>query len=361
MAGQGDGIVGAVRGELGRTARRVRNGVRWLTGPDLTPAHPTPSDVVWRDGKAQLRHYHRDEPPRYRQPVVAFLGLVGKSTVFDLYDGGSIVQMLMAEGFDVYVLDWGVADAIDAGNTLETYLQRYMADALATACARSDAEGVTALAYCMGGAMAVQGLAGGADLPIRNLVTLATPFDFHEMDPFVEAIREGRVDIDDLVDRSGNVPGDLVVSSFKRRKPTSDVVNLVTLVQHLDDEEYLRGYEAIGRFLGDYGPVAGAATRQLVEDWIRGNGFVRDTLRLGGRDAPLSTVTCDVLAVIAEKDDITPYASADAVDEVLVAADVDKLVVDAGHVSLFAGRRAVGRVMPEVFAWIAAHSDEVAP
>ena len=70
---------------------------------------------------------------------------------------------------------------------------------------------------------------------------------------------------------------------------------------------------------------------------------------------------CPVLAVIAEKDDITPLESATPIVDILRNAEVQTLQVDAGHVSLFAGRQAVKKVMPEVFRWLEDHSDEAQP
>lgn len=112
----GEGILDAVRTGV----RSARNGLQWAAGAQFAPPRPTAGDVIWRHDKAEMRRYRRDSAPRLRPPVVAFLGLVGQSHVFDLYEGGSVVRMLMDWGFDVYVMDWGGADAVDAENTLET-------------------------------------------------------------------------------------------------------------------------------------------------------------------------------------------------------------------------------------------------
>jgi polyhydroxyalkanoate synthase len=145
------GVLSAIRREVERNAVRARNGVKYFTGGEFAPEHPTPSDVIWRQQGAQVRHYRSDAPRRYREPVVAYLGLVGRPYIFDLYDGGSIVQMLMERGFDTYVLDWGVPDELDAGNTLETYLRNYFPSALEAILEESGAETINAFAYCMAG------------------------------------------------------------------------------------------------------------------------------------------------------------------------------------------------------------------
>jgi len=354
----GAGALSAVRQEVARNATRARNGVRWARGSEFAPPHPTPSDVIWEGGKAHVRHYRRDTPARFTQPVVAYLGLVGRSYIFDLYKGGSIVEMLMEYGFDVYVLDWGVPDESDVGKTLEAYLGDELPFALDAICAESGATATNVFAYCMGAVLTVHALAAQPDLPIHSLVTLAAPFDWGDLGAFVDAVRDGKIGLDYLVDETGNIPGSVIRESFKVRKPTADIVNYANLWQNLWNDRYVEGYQAIGRFLSDHVPLTRGAAEQMLQQWMRDNAFVTDQLRFNGRLVSLAHVHTPVLAVIAERDDIAPVAAASAIADVLPNAPVDLLKIDSGHVSLFAGREAVKVVMPSIFEWIAARSEE---
>jgi polyhydroxyalkanoate synthase len=289
--------------------------------------------------------------------VICFLGLVGRAFVFDLYTGGSVVEMLMNRGFDAYVLDWGVPDEQDARDTLETYLQGYLPRALRVACEESGTEQVSLMVYCMGGCMALHALAGQPDLPVRSLVTLASPVDFRHLGPLIDALREGRIEPESVIDDTGNLPGTIVRQSFKSRKPTGDLVQYANLWQHLWSDEYMEGYQAIGRFLQDHIPMPGALFKQVTQQWLRDNGFVEDRLRLAGRRAPLGTITTPVLGVIAERDDICLETATAPIAEILGSTEVDLLRVDAGHASLFSGRKAIKSVMPRVFDWLEAHSE----
>ena len=356
----GTALLDGVRKEVERNALRARNGVKWAVGAEWAPRHPTDYDIVWEDGKAQLRHYRNDTPPRLRTPVIAFLGLVGQPYVFDLYKGGSVVQMLMDHGFDVYIMDWGVPDAQDAANTLETYLQGYFPRALSAACAESGVDAVNCMAYCMGGCMALHALAAQPDLPVRNLVTMCSPIDFRHLGPLIDALRDGSIDTESMLDETGNVPGPLVRQSFKARKPTGDLVQYVNLWEHLWNDEYMEGYQAIGRWLEDHIPVPGALFQQVVQQWLRDNGFLTDRLRFRGRRISLSAIEIPTLAVIAERDDIVVEAATAPVVDILTGTQAELLRVDAGHASLTSGRKAVKVVWPRIFEWLTAHSKEVA-
>jgi poly[(R)-3-hydroxyalkanoate] polymerase subunit PhaC len=353
-------VLSGLRREIERTAIRARNGIRYAAGAEWAPISPTPSEVVWEDGKVRLRHYRRDGPPTLGPPVLLFLGLVGRSYVFDLWQGNSIVGLLKERGFDVFVLDWGVPDERDAGNTLETYLQCYFPRAIRALLDESGAADVNVLSYCMGGNLALHALAGQPTLPIRSLVTMATPVDFTHLGPVIDLLREGRIDPDAMLDEDGNVPGALVRQSFKLRKPTGDLVQYANLWQHLWNDEYMEGFQAIGRFLQDHIPIPGAIFRQIVEQWVRGNGFMEDRLRLGGRRVSLGVIGIPVLGVVAERDDIVPEEATVPLVDVLGGTDVELMRLDAGHASLTSGRKAVNVVLPHVFEWIAGHSEEVA-
>lgn len=347
-----------VRKDLERNALRMRNGLKWAAGTEFAPPAPTPSDVIWSEGPVQVRRYRRSSPPTYGIPLITFVGLVGRSYVFDLWQGNSVVALQMEHGFDAYVLDWGVPDEQDSASTLETYLQGYLPRAIRAVLAETGAPEVNLMTYCMGGCMAVHALAAQPDLPVRSLVTVASPFDFRGLGPLIDALTSGGIDPEDVLDDTGNLPGSVVRESFKSRKPTGDLVNYANLWQNLWNDDYLEGHQAIGRWLHDHIPMPGALFRQVVLMWLRGNGFVEDSLRLGGRPAPLRDVRQPVLAVLGSRDDIAVEDSTAVLTDVLPEAAVEILRVDAGHASLFSGRKAVKVVMPQVFDWIAHHCEE---
>ena len=347
-----------LRKDLERNALRLRNGLKWAAGAEFAPAAPTPSDEVWSDGRVQVRRYRRSSPARYRTPLLTFVGLVGRSYVFDLWKGNSVVALQMEHGMDAFVLDWGVPDELDATDTLETYLERYLPRAIRAVLAETGAHEVNLMTYCMGGCMALHALAAQPDLPVRSLVTVATPVDFRGLGPLIDALRTGDIKPDDVLDSTGNLPGSVVRESFKSRKPTGDLVNYANLWQNLWSDEYLEGHQAIGRWLHDHIPLPGALFKQVVPMWLQNNGFLNDSLRLGGRPASLRNITIPVLAVLAMRDDIAVESTTTPMADILTGTTVDLLKVDAGHASLFSGRKAAKVVMPQVFEWIARHSEE---
>jgi polyhydroxyalkanoate synthase len=146
---------------------------------------------------------------------------------------------------------------------------------------------------------------------------------------------------------------------FRVRKPTADLVQYANLWQNLWNDDYLQGYQAMSRWVREHVPVAGAAARQVVENWLRENAFYTDRLRCGGRQLSLGEIRLPTLAVIATRDDIVREPAAAPIVDVLTGVRAEVLRLDAGHASLTTGRTAAKVTVPRIIEWLRAHSEEL--
>ena len=118
-------VLARVRRDAERNLRRVGNGLKHLAGVGRPALSQTPKETVWSAEKVELWHYPSDRR-RFRTPLLFVHSLVSRSYVFDLVPGNSVVETMLANGFDVYLADWGSPDALESGNTLETYTDGYV-------------------------------------------------------------------------------------------------------------------------------------------------------------------------------------------------------------------------------------------
>ena len=70
----------------------------------------TRKDVVWTRGKARLYRYEPEKEKKHPVPVLLVYALILRPYILDLLPGNSLVEHLLGEGFDVYLLDWGRPD-----------------------------------------------------------------------------------------------------------------------------------------------------------------------------------------------------------------------------------------------------------
>jgi polyhydroxyalkanoate synthase subunit PhaC len=351
-------VIARVNREVERSILRARNGVRYVRGTHRPKLGATPKDVVWRRGRAQLWRY-RGGSARYGPPVVIVHSLVSRSYILDLRPGNSTVEFLVDAGLDVFMLDWGVPDERDADNTLETYVDGYLPRALAAVRRETGCHEVTLAGYCLGGVLAMLYAAGRPDAAVRNLILMATPIDFTAMGPMVAALREGRLDADDLVDETGNVPADALYAGFYMLAPTTDIAQKATLLEHLWNDEFVEAYQAMAQWTRDHVPFPGAIFRQVVEQLVRENVLMTGAIRLGDRVVQLADVRGDVLVAVAERDGVVPAAATEpALRLVGDPCRREALRLPGGHVTFGAGKAARKHTMPRLAEWITAHSDD---
>jgi len=344
-----------LRREIDRNAVRARNGVKHLSGFGAAAVGQTPSDVVWRRDKIALHRYRPDvaaAPAGRRPPVLLVMSLVTRPYVFDLRPGNSLVARLLAGGHDVYLLDWGVPDAVEAGNTLETYCDEYLPRAARAVLETSGADGLTLFGYCLGGVLGLLTAAGHPELPVRNIVLLATPVDFAELGPMANLLRTVRLEPEELLDETGNVPASTLLEGFRMMAPTGDVTTLLSLWNSLAYDEALAAHQALVRWSGDHIPFPGATLRQIVDLFVRGRCLVDGKVPLGGRVVDLGAIGVPVLDITGTKDHLVPRPASEPLASVLGKAELEALHLPAGHAGLILGRKAQREFIPAILDWL---------
>ncbi len=348
-------LLARVNRDVERSLLRARNGIRYVRGSHRPQLGVTPKDIVWTRDKAQLWHY-RSAARRVATPVVIVTSLVSRSYILDLLPGSSSVEFLRDAGLDMFMIDWGIADELDAANTFETYVDEYLPRAIDVVLERTGASQVTLVGYCLGGLLGILYACGHA-APVRNLVLLATPLDMSEMGPMVAAVKDGRLGPEELLDETGNVPADVLYSGFFMMAPTSTIAQNATLLENLWNDEFVRGFQAVNQWTRDQVPFPGGAFRQVVESLIRDNVLMEGAWELGGRRIDFTATDATVLNVIAEKDKVVPRAASEPAGRLVGRPDRrEEMIVKGGHATFGTGRSAFGHTLPRLVEWIESHS-----
>jgi poly[(R)-3-hydroxyalkanoate] polymerase subunit PhaC len=350
-------LLAAVRRDVQRNALRARNGIRLVTGAERPKVGLTRHDVVWRQGRARLLHYHNDSI-RWRPPLLFVYSLAGRAYILDLTPGNSMVERLRDEGFDVYLLDFGVPDERDAGNTLETYAVDYLGDALTAAARESGDHEINVVGYCLGGILSLLGLAANPDWPVSSITTIAAPVDIRELGALASVARDSKIDVDDVLDETGNVPGNIVEYGFRVAKPTGQIIQYADLLENMWNDQYLDAYQLMTGWAHDQVPMAGATARDIIENLIRSDSLpTRGTCMLGGRQVDLKNVTVPFRSIVAEQDDIAPPSSSAPLPGLVGSADAEELRLPGGHIGLVVGRSAHKRSLPLMIEFFKSHSE----
>ena len=74
------------------------------------PIAQTPKELVWALNKAKLYRYMPVVAAEGRHPIPLLLifAIMNRPSILDLRPGHSFVEYMVGQGYDVYLLDWGV-------------------------------------------------------------------------------------------------------------------------------------------------------------------------------------------------------------------------------------------------------------
>src|SRR5256884_1215591 len=163
--------------ELERVVRRAENLHRMLTNPQEPKVGQTPREEIYKKNKSRLYRY---QSKRTRTTPLLFVPNLGISRpyIFDLLPGGSFVEHMTRQGFDFYLLDWGVFGPEDNDLTVEECVVKILPRMAKRVLATSGTDELSVLGYCMGAPISASFLASHPEIPVKNFINMAGPIDF---------------------------------------------------------------------------------------------------------------------------------------------------------------------------------------
>ena len=337
-----------------RQIRRVINGLRLAAGLDRPGVGCTPRTVIWSRGRASLMHYTAGADAG-RPAILLVPSLINRSYIWDLRHGDSFVEHLLGAGYDVLCLDWGQPDARDAHNTTSTYVDDYMMAAVAAATRRCASVPIV-IGHCFGGLIALLWAASTEQQP-PALITLAAPTNWDEVGPLSWITRQGRIEPEDVLDETGNVPPAAMLAAFQMIRPLGDAVTYVTLVDRLHDREATQAIWALMVWARGHIPFPGATFVEMIRKLSRENSLTTGKVAFGGRIRELSSITAPFLNIYGSKDHVAPPESVKPLTGLVGSQKAEQRELNAGHIGLLVGSTMRAKTMPTVIGWL----DEVLP
>jgi polyhydroxyalkanoate synthase subunit PhaC len=341
----------------------------------------TPREVVWTKNKASLYHYRRVDGgggKRRPVPVLLIYGFVLKPYVLDLVPGNSLVEYLVEEGFDVYLLDFGISSAEDAGLSLEDFVLDYIHGAIRKALETSGAREISLFGHSQGGTLCAVYASLFPGGPLKNLVLISTPTEFAPRNP-------GPLGLWTLASRNSGVffdPG--MVPQFLGNLPTDLASQLISSTASLQTaavgtaarlfsfgvydaaleavrewagrDASVRSWLAVSKWVDDAAPFPGETFRRWVRDFYQGDKLVKGKVKLRGSRVDLSNIGCAVLNVSGKWDYVVPPSQTEATTALACGSDKEFVSLDAGHVGMLIGPGAGGDLWSRVRDWLTPRS-----
>lgn len=335
-----------------------------LSEEDLAIA-TVPRDEVWREDMVRLYRCKPVVAEPHPVPILITYALVGRFQMIDLEVDRSLVRKLLAQGFDVYFIDWGMPARAQRWLTIDDYVSGYLDRCVDVVRTRSGADRINLLGICQGGVFTAC-YASLFPAKVRNVAFTVTPFDFHGdkreplsgsgyMNQWSRALTPE--DVDDLIDAYGGAPGSMVGFAFLMMNPVSNLTKYtIDLVDVLGDDAKLLNFLRMERWIADRPDHPGEVLRQWFKDLYQDNKLIAGELELGGRKVDLHAITMPVLNIYATGDTVIPVSCSQGVGNHFGTDDYTEVAVPGGHIGTFVGGKAQKILAPSLADWFKARS-----
>jgi len=339
-----------VLGDIASFQRKLAAGAEALRGMREPEYANTPRELVYAEDKLKLWHFTGSKPGG-GTPLLIVYALVNTVWMTDLQPDRSLVRNLLAQGEDVYLIDWGYPDGADRWLTLDDYLNGYLDRCVDVVRGHAGQAVINLLGICQGGAFSLCYTAMHPE-KVRNLVTMVTPVDFQTPDNMLSHWCRD-MDVDLFVDTLGNIPAGLMNYVYLTLKPIRlNQQKYLNLVDILDKSAELENFLRMERWIFDSPDQAGEAFRQFIKDFYQGNKLLKGTLEIGGHRIDLGAITQPVLNIYAEQDHLVPPAASRALEQAVGSTDYTQLAFKGGHIGIYVSSRAQREVPPAIHQWL---------
>ncbi len=308
---------------------------------------PTPRNEVFRDGTARLYHFEPAGDPD-RLPLLLVPSMINRWYIMDLRPGASLVEALVDQGFDVWLLDWGKPNDEDRHLTWGDVLRR-LARMERRVRRLTGAPRVGLLGYCMGATLSAIHVALRPD-GVAAFCNLLGPIDF-KCSGLLGTLVDKRWFDPEALTAPGNLAAPQMQAGFVSLRPTSQISKWVGLADRGHDPAAREAFWSLETWASDNIPFPASAYVTYIRELYQENRLVAGTHCVDGQKVDLERITCPVLTVSTESDTICPKPAAQALNRLVGSTDTEQLVAKGGHVGAVVGSRARRILYPGIGAW----------
>jgi polyhydroxyalkanoate synthase len=315
-------------------------------GNGVARVHPTDKAIVDEGPQRTVSRYlRRGWQPSHATPILLVPPLAAPAWCFDLRQGCSLAEHLLARGYPTYVVDYGAISFNDRALGLEHWVDDVIPKAIEAVVRDSGRDEIQLVGWCLGGIMSLLA-AAARDLPVRSVGLIASPFDFTQvrMTAPIRALGSltGGALGTALYRMLGGAPAPLVSLGFRATAIDRYLTKPVMLAQHMHDRDWLAHSQAVDRYMASMLAYPGRTFGQLYHQFFRVNELAGGTLELGDHRIELANINVPVLAVGGTSDVLAPVDAVHHVGSLLPnSPDVRLETAPGGHLGVLTGRSAI--------------------
>ncbi len=336
---------------LGEMNSKLVKGATLLTDVDAIDVGTAPKQVVYTEDKLTMYRYQPEKAKACGVPVLVVYALVNRPYMLDIQPDRSFIRNLLNQGLDVYIIDWGYPSGSDRYLSMDDYINGYLNNCVDAVRKDAGSEKVSLMGICQGGTFSTIYSALHPE-KVHGLITLVAPFDFSTNEGLLFKWAK-TMNVDELVDTYGVVPGNLLNDGFLMLMPFNlNIKKYVDMLEVMEDKEKLLNFLRMEKWIFDSPGQAGECLRQFVKDCYQGNKLIQGQLQVGERNVNLANVTMPVLNIYASADHLVPPAATMPLNDHIGSTDKTLYKFQGGHIGVFVGSRSQKELAPAIAKWL---------
>jgi len=335
---------------LAHTTLKKASGV--LTGELETDISTTPYEIVYEEDRVRLKHY-RPEKVRVKTPLLMIYALINRETMLDLQPSRSVVEILLRQGVEIYMIDWGYPTRKDQFLTIGDHVNGYIANIVDYICESKGVKQVNIMGICMGGVFSIIYSALHPH-KVKNLVTTVTPTNFDTEKGLLNVWMKN-TDAQVLGDAYANMPGDIMNLGFLLLNPARLMIDkYVGFLQNMDNKSYVENFIRMEKWIFDSPDVPAATFKQFITDFYKKNLLIQSRLEIDGQRVELEKITMPVLNFYGKFDHLVPPEACDQLTSKIGSTDKEDVCFDTGHIGIYVSSKCQKEFAPRIADWLLA-------
>ena len=348
-----DLILGKLAEDVEKSQERILKSREVLLGPLETDIATTPCEIVYEEDRIKLKHYLPLSENKVKTPLLMVYALINRETMLDLQPGRSVVQNILKEGIDLYMIDWGYPTAKDRFLSIDDHVNGYLDNVVDFIRRRHGIPKVNLMGICMGGSFCIMYSALHPE-KVKNLITTVTPSNFDTdkslLNTWVKAI-----DPDRVIETYGNMPGDVLNMGFLLLNPPRLMLDkYVGYFEKVDDKVFVENFIRMEKWIFDSPDVPGETFRQFIKDCFMDNLLIQSKMELGGKRVDLKNITMPVLNIYGRFDHLVPPAAAELLTGRVGTKDTEDMCLETGHIGIYVSAKCQKELAPKIAGWLKA-------
>jgi polyhydroxyalkanoate synthase len=283
--------------------------------------------------------------------------LINRPYILDLQPDRSVVRRLLEAGHDVYMIQWNEPTRMDQHLGMADYVDRYIDNCVDEIRERAAVSAINVVGYCVGGALTAMHAARYPE-KVNALGQIAGTLHFADTGGVLEQWGGAETfDPRNMVDRTGNVPSDVLADMFAMMDPVANSVGkYIRLYEHFEDDGFVENFARMERWLDEGVDLAGTTYVEFMEALYRDDELYRNELELDGEPVDLEEIDMPVLQIVGEYDDLVPPDASKPFNDVVGSEDTDVIEFPTGHIGISVSSSAHEEYWPRAAEWFAARS-----